>query len=216
MVYLLGSSCHPKAKQLGVIRVRFLPFAFTCKPQALVLTSKNAVLALEESKIPWHDIPAYVIGEGTKQAVYAQGGVVVYVAKSAYGDVFAQEIAPLLQGRRVAFPRAKEVVSDVTGILRSQGVEVEEIVAYETTCTPCRFLTPPPQESVLIFTSPSTVRCFFDCFAWDASWRAVCIGKKTAAVFPEGIVPHLSPEQTLDACVDYAHALYVDLSKSAL
>lgn len=217
MVYLLGSTPHPRAQSLGVIRVHFLPFSFTCKAyDALILTSKNAVKALEKTEIPWQSLPCYVIGEGTQAAVEAAGGHVVYVASQAYGDVFATEISTQLCGQHVLFPRAKIVVSDVAGMLTHAGVVVDEKIAYETTCAPCEEVKMPEENSVFIFTSPSSVRCFFACLKWKASWRAVCIGTKTADALPEGICAHLPAIQTVEACVELGTQLYVDLSKNSL
>jgi uroporphyrinogen-III synthase len=200
-----------------VIRVHFLPFSFTCKAyDALVLTSKNAVIALEKTGIAWHSLPCYAIGEGTKAAIERAGGSVVHVASQAYGDVFAAEISSHLCGKHVLFPRAKIVVSDVAGALRQAGVVVEEKIAYETTCVPCEEIATPEENSVFIFTSPSSVRCFFACLKWNATWHAVCIGDKTASTLPTTISAHLPTTQTVEACVELAAQLYVGLSKNSL
>ncbi|MBN2963635.1 uroporphyrinogen-III synthase [Sulfurospirillum sp. T05] len=217
MIYLLGTTSHPGVKHLGVIRVRFLPLSFSCDSfDAVIFTSKNAIAALEASKISWHHLPVYVIGEGTKRAAKATGARVIHVAKEAYGDAFAKEIAPHLRAKNILFPRAKEVVSDVAGVLKSAGVYVWEMVAYETVCVPCQSLELPAELSVFIFTSPSSVCCFLNCFEWKPSWQAVSIGIKTANAFPETIFSHIAPSQTVEACVSLAQELYVDLSKNPL
>ncbi|MBE0494942.1 MAG: uroporphyrinogen-III synthase [Campylobacterales bacterium] len=217
MIYLLGTTPHPKAKHLGVIEVCLLPLSFSCDGfDAIVLTSKSAVASLEASKISWHHLPVYVIGKGTQEAAQKAGATVAYVAKEAYGERFALETISLLQGKKVLFPRAKEVVSDVAGLLQKEGVLIHDVVAYETVCVPCETLSPPLGTSVMIFTSPSSVRCFLRCFSWDSSWQAVSIGKKTAEAFPKEIISHISPVQTVDACVELAQGLYVDLSKNPI
>lgn len=217
LVYLTGTTSHPKAKQLGVIHIHYLPLKFLCeKYDGLILTSKNAVRALELFRINWKSVPCYVIGQGTADAVKKAGGVVKFISSQGYGDEFAHEIAPLLQGKLVALVRPKEVVSDVAGILKNFNVNLDEFIGYETRCVPCDEIKKPPSASVIIFTSPSTVKCFLECFTWDASWRAVCIGYKTAAALPSYIASYTAPRQSIDACVSMAHQLYENLSKNSL
>lgn len=200
-----------------MIHIHYLPLSFTCKKyNALVLTSKNAVSALEFSGLPWKDLPCYVIGQATADAVQKAGGLVEYISTEAYGDILAKDIAPMLENRVVALVRPQEVVSDVSGLLRSGGVSVDEFIGYETRCVPCEGVGKPSSGSVIIFTSPSTVECFLGCIAWDASWRAVCIGHKTVAALPPYIASYVAPAQSVDACVTMAHQLYENLSKNSL
>lgn len=217
MVYLTGTTPHPNAKHLGVIHIHYLPLSFTCKGyDGLVLTSKNAVSALEFSGLPWKNLPCFVIGQATADAVKKAGGNVKFIATEAYGDVLAKDIAPLLKGKNVALVRPKEVVSDVAGFLKQSGVSVDEFIGYETRCVPCDGVSKPPSGSVIVFTSPSSVGCFLECISWDASWRAVCIGHKTASAIPPHIASYIAPAQSVDACVDMAHKLYENLSKNSL
>lgn len=217
MVYLTGTTSHPKAKHLGVIHIHYLPLSFTCKAyDGLVLTSKNAVSALEFSGLPWKSLPCFVIGQATADAVKNAGGLVEFVASEAYGDVLAKDIAPIVKGKNIALVRPKEVVSDVMGLLKDSGVNVDEFIGYETRCVPCDGVSKPPSGSVIIFTSPSSVACFLDCISWDASWRAVCIGHKTASALPAHIASYTAPTQSVDACVIMAHQLYENLSKNSL
>ncbi|NLC27422.1 MAG: uroporphyrinogen-III synthase, partial [Campylobacteraceae bacterium] len=182
----------------------------------LVLTSKNAVFALENSNISWQHLPAYVIGEGTKEAVLEAGGKIEFMAKEAYGDVLAKEIAPLLAKKHVLLVRAKEVVSDVVGYLRKNNVKVDEYIGYETKCLPCEKMEIPPPRSVLIFTSPSSIRCFLGCAKWDTSWEVVCIGKKTAKSLPPFVTPHMPSYQSVDECVVLAQRINENLSINTL
>ena len=62
----------------------------------------------------------------------------------------------------------------------------------------------PLKEAILIFTSPSTVHCFNENFAWDESYKVIAIGKKTAAVLPLHVKPYLPLKQTIAACVELA------------
>ena len=208
MVYLLSDKEYDGAISLGVIGIRFLEIPFTCKGvDALVFTSKNAVVAVDRLDPSWRQLPSFAIGDGTAKMIEHLGGSVAYTATSSYGDDFALEIISRLYGKKVLFPRAKVVISHLSDILRTNGVRVDEIIVYETLCRSCEEIPSPEIDSVLIFTSPSTVDCFFKCFSWHDSWKAVCIGKRTAEALPQSIVPYLSPSQTIPACIAYAHTL---------
>lgn len=208
VVYLLSDKEYDGAISLGVIGIHFLETPFTCKGyDALVFTSKNAVAAVERLDPSWRELPSYVIGEGTAKTIEAYGGTLAFTSTSSYGNDFALEISSQLYGKRVVFPRAKVVLSDLSNILKTNGVRVEEHIVYETLCRPCDELPSPELGSALIFTSPSTVECFLRCFDWHDSWKAVCIGTRTAEALPKNISVYLSPKQTIPSCIAYAHTL---------
>ena len=174
---------------------------------AIVFTSKNSVKALERLGIAWQTKAAYAIGEGTAQTIMHYGGNLLFTCNHSYGDLFAEELIPLLQGKRVFFPRAKEVISPLFEILAKAGITISQSVMYETVCkTYDASLTPPPK-AILIFTSPSTVHCFLKNFSWDASYRVVVIGTKTAAVLPLHVKPVIAEIQTIEHCITLAKAL---------
>ena len=47
----------------------------------------------------------------------------------------------------------------------------------------------PEKNSIIIFSSPSTIKCFLNNFKWDSSYKAISIGKTTAKYFPDFIKP---------------------------
>ncbi|MFV0481203.1 MAG: uroporphyrinogen-III synthase, partial [Campylobacteraceae bacterium] len=155
----------------------------------------------------WKNLEVFSIGEGTSRAVKEFGVEVFYEAKNSYGDEFAKEIASFLQNKRVLFPHAKEVVSDVFGILKSLHVNIKEFVVYKTNCVKRDTKEKPEDGSILIFTSPSTVKCFLENFAWNETYKAVAIGKKTANAFPKDIKVNIAPMQTTQSCVLFAQTL---------
>ncbi|MDD3323713.1 MAG: uroporphyrinogen-III synthase [Sulfurospirillaceae bacterium] len=208
MIYLLSDKEHKEAKSLKTIEICFVDKAISLEGfEAIVFTSKNSVEALERVGCDWKNIPSYAIGEGTALHVKKCEGNLVYTAESAYGDDFAKEIASLLVGKKVFFPRAKEVLSKFNTILTSFGVNLFELVVYETTCRDCDAIKAPEDGAILIFTSPSTIKCFLKCFKWNESYRAVCIGTKTATYLPSGVKSHISSIQTIDACIELAKKL---------
>ncbi|MRI58049.1 MAG: hypothetical protein C6H99_00915 [Epsilonproteobacteria bacterium] len=204
MVYILSSTPLTNARQLPMILQRFIlePIDFLVYDY-LLFTSKNAVTAAQKISPSWRSVPSIVIGEATARKVEDLGGRVAYVASRFYGDDLAQEIVERFDpARRYLFLRPKVVATDLGGILRAKGFLVDERIVYETFCAPCHDRRPPPKGSIIIFSSPSTVRCFFRCFTWDESYRAYALGTKTAEALPEGIAYTLCQGRSLQECVD--------------
>ena len=212
-IFVLSAKPYQDAKNLPVIHFHYYDTELSLnRYDALIFTSKNGVKALDEINGCWKSKPIYSIGSATSRAVRELGGEVVYEAKSSYGDNFAEEIKTHLGGKKVLFLRPKVVTSQLNTILRDAGVDLDEEIIYETRCTECEGLQKPPPESYIIFSSPSTITCFFRCFVWDESYTAVVIGEKTASCMPHEVPYLLSKKQTIDACIALAKE---DSEKSA-
>ncbi|WP_263831861.1 uroporphyrinogen-III synthase [Sulfurospirillum oryzae] len=208
MIYLFSDKAYEGVVHLPLFEIVFDPFKLDLEGfDAIIFTSKNSVKALEQSGTAWKDKEAYAIGEGTASFIERGGGNVVFTCKDSYGDVFAQALIPLLQNKKVFFPRAKEVVSSLFEILRTHHIDIEQRIVYETKCKHYSTCEAPPKDSKLIFTSPSTVHCFLENFAWDKSYRAIAIGEKTAAALPLHVKISVSKIQSIEACVSLAKAL---------
>lgn len=206
-IYILSEKKFDGAKNLPVIQIKFLQpsnIKKLSKYDALVFSSKSGVEAIDLIDKSWKSLPSYSIGSGTSGLLKNLGGHLVYSAKSSYGDDFAQEITQMLKGKRVLFCRAKVVTSSLNKILLDAGVLLDEAVVYETVCGNCSDFVVPPPKSTIIFSSPSTIECFFRCFSWNDSYRAIVIGSRTASYMPKKIVYEMSDKQTIAACIELA------------
>lgn len=207
-IFVLSEKVFAGAKNLPVIRFDYYDKEVTLSGyDAILFSSKNGVLALDAINGCWKAKEIYSIGSGTSQAIRELGGEIAYEAKSSYGDRFAEEILPLLEGKKALFVRPKVVTSHLGEILRQGGIDLDEEILYETKCNDCSRLTPPPEGAVIIFSSPSTIDCFFRCFSWQSSYRAVVIGEKTASRMPKEIDFQISQRQTIPACIETAQTL---------
>jgi len=206
-IYILSEKKFGGALNLPVIKIKFLKFDVELsKYDALVFTSKNGVEAIDRVDKEWRNKEIYSIGSGTTKAIKEKGAKVTYTAKSSYGDDFAKEIKDKLQNKKVLFLRAKVVTSKLNEILKNSGIVLEEKVVYETVCND-EALQEPQKGSVIIFSSPSTIECFFKKFSWDESYRVVVIGEKTASFVPKEIGYTLAPKQTIPSCIQTAKNL---------
>ncbi|MRJ03295.1 MAG: uroporphyrinogen-III synthase [Epsilonproteobacteria bacterium] len=207
MIYILSNREVEGAISLPLIEQYFLTPPINVEGyDYLIFTSKNGVVGIDRIDRRWRGIPALVIGAGTAAKVRELGGEVAYQARNSYGDLFAQEIGERFDPTKsYLYPRGRKVLSNLVPFLRERGFSIDEAIVYETRCLPCGHRPPPPPGSVIIFSSPSTIQCFFRCFDWDKSYRAVAIGEKTAAYFPYSIA--VSPSQTLRGAVEFARQL---------
>jgi len=204
-IYLLNDDNYEDTVNLPMIKIKFFEKKIDLDSfDALIFTSKNGVKAMDNLDKRWKKKEIYSIGQGTSKEIKKYNANLVYTAKNSYGDLFAQEIKERLINKRVLFLRAKKVTSKLNSILLSEGIDLKEEIIYETTCREYGLDKKPPKNSIIIFTSPSTVKCFLSFFDWDVTYRAVSIGKVTAASVPFYIKNTISKSQTISSCIELA------------
>ena len=210
-IFLLSEKEFEGASNLPCIKIDFLKKSVDLSSyEALIFSSKNGVIAIDNINKGWKSLPSYAIGSATANQVKELGGMVAYSAKNSYGDSFAGEIKGRLEGKKALFIRPKVVASSLNTILKEAGVLLDELIAYETVCADPKKSQKPPKNSIIIFTSPSTIECFFKSFSWDESYKAVVIGKVTASFMPKEIEFALSPKPSIDECIVLAKKLTFD------
>ena len=209
MIYLVGANLEFEGvKTLVLNEIKFNKFSVNLAEfDALVLTSKNSVNALKFNQISPASLQIYSIGDGTSRAASEFGFTQIYTAKNAHGNDFAAEIAPFLKGKKTLFLRARETASSVGEILRENGINLTQIIAYENVFKPLNEEQKPPKNSAIIFTAPSAVRNFMRNFGWDESYKAVAIGLTTAKELEIFTSPAVSAQQNINSCVSLAKTL---------
>lgn len=190
---------------IPLLGIEFLPQTVDLRHyDALLFTSKNAIYSLNSFDKTWKTIPSYAIANKTKIVIEKEGGIVNFVGKSGHGDDFAQELKSILKNKKVLYIRAKKVVSNLVQILQDNNIDIDELVTYQTKCNVCEKKIDIPKNSVIIFSSPSTIKCFFSQYTWDISYKAIVIGKTTASYLPESIPYIVSPTQSIEDCIQTA------------
>ena len=208
MIYILSQKIFEGAENIPCIMIEYKEKKIDLSEvDALIFSSKNGVYALDAINPTWKDIPSYAIGSGTGAAIENLGGTMVYSARSSYGDDFAKEIKMALKGKKALFLRPVVVTSSLNTILEEAGVLLSQEIVYETKCAPCHTLKKPELGAIMIFSSPSTITCFFNCFTWDESYQAVVIGDVTASYMPKDVSFRKSPKQSIPSCIELANRL---------
>ncbi|MBD3788789.1 MAG: uroporphyrinogen-III synthase [Campylobacterales bacterium] len=207
-IYLLSPS-----KKEGVVSLPIISFALKSKKiefddcDTLLFTSKQAVISAEKIDERWKVYPCIAIGPATAQQIRSFGGTVLYEPGSFYGETLAADIVRFFKTRKLLYLRPKEVSFDSRSFLEKNGVNITEQVIYETSCVTYDKHQAPLKNAVIIFTSPSSIQCFFKNFKWDESYTAVVIGKATLKHLPDGISYAIADEPLIDACIKKAKAL---------
>ena len=202
-IYLLSNvkSNDLEVQNLNIFDISFVKYDidFT-KYDALLFTSKNAIYSLASNNT-WQDIPSYGISTKTAKILEEYNSNLVYTGSSGHGDDFANELIPHLKNKKVLYIRAKKVVSNLVNILNENNILCDEIITYETTCKSYDIKQQPSKNSIIIFSSPSTIKCFLNNFIWDDSYFAIVIGKTTAKYLPSNIKYEIAKETSIESCI---------------
>lgn len=170
----------------------------------LVFTSKQAVKSAEMIDKGWKRFPCIAIGPATKKQIEALGGIVIYAPESFYGKQLSEDIVAFFKDRKLLYLRPEKISFDSKKYLQKSGIELHEAIIYKTGCIMYQEEKAPPKGAIIIFTSPSTIRCFFKNFSWDTTYTAVLIGEATKEHIKAGMEYIVSNEQSIDACIEKA------------
>lgn len=202
-IYLLSSQNFDGVENLEVFEIRYLPKKIEfSKYDALIITSKNAIFSLNSFNDDWKKIPCFAIAEKTANEIKNYGGNLFFTGNSGHGNDFANEIKDKLKGKKAIYLRAKKVVSNLIDILKDNSIDIHEEIIYETVCK--NLNKDIEKNSIIIFTSPSSIKCFFKSFKWDNSFKAIVIGKTTAKYLPSNVKYIISPQTSMEECIKLA------------
>ena len=107
-----------------------------------------------------------------------------------------------LKNKKVLYIKALRTVSNLVKILKGNNILIDELVTYQTSCKKSNISL--EDNSVFIFTSPSSVECFFNQYKWKDNYKAIVIGKTTAKYLPKEVHYTISSETSIDECINLA------------
>lgn len=202
-IYLLSNQKYSDVENLEVFHIEYIKSNPNLSNyDALIFTSKNAVYSLDSFNENWKELDSYVIAPKTSQIIEKLGGKVVFTGITSHGNEFAQELIELLKNKKVLYVKALKTVSNLVEILKENKILVDELVAYKTSCKKSNISL--ENNSVFIFTSPSSVECFFKQYQWKDNYKAIVIGKTTAKFLPKEVDYIISSETSIDECINLA------------
>ena len=202
-IYLLNNQKHSGVENLEVFQIEYIQSEIDLlKYDALIFTSKNAVYSLDSFNKNWKNIDSFVIAPKTANIIKQKGGKVAFTGITSHGDEFAQELMALLKNKKVLYIKALRTVSNLVNILKENNILIDELVTYQTSCKKSNISL--EDNSVFIFTSPSSVECFFNQYKWKDNYKAIVIGKTTAKYLPKEVHYTISSETSIDVCINLA------------
>ena len=205
IIYLLSP-----LKKEGTVSLPMISFSIVVNSinfsdvNTLMFTSKQAVVSVNIIDSSWREYPSIAIGKATKAKIEELGGEVIYTPKSFYGEHLAEDIKNFFSDRKILYLRPKVVSFDSKAYLKLSDIELYEQIIYETSCQSYSKLQQPQKDAIIIFTSPSTISCFFKNFKWDSSYSAVLIGNATKEHLPKGCKFWVADEPLIDSCLKKA------------
>jgi len=207
-IYLLSPLAHKKTIHLPMITFSLIQtnLDFT-SCDILMFTSKQAVKSAEALNPEWKNIPCLAIGSATAKQIKDLGGQVIYQPETFYAEALTYDIITMFQGKKILYLRPKEVSFDSKQFLSKEGIEIEEKIIYETSCMHYMKKEKPPQNAIIIFTSPSTIHCFLKNFEWDESYTAVVIGEATREHLPLSAMYEVADTPLIEECIAKAKYL---------
>jgi len=207
-IYLLSPT--PREGTLTLPMIRFSVVADTIvfdHCDTLIFTSKQAVKVADSIDKRWKNYPCIAIGGATKRQIEDLGGEVIYYPRHFYGETLAQDITDFFSDRKLLYLRPETVSFDAKAFLAKKGIDLQEQVIYRTSCLHYSQNEAPPEESIIIFTSPSTIHCFLENFSWDSSYTAVVIGEATKVHLPPDAHCKVADTPLISACIAKAEEI---------
>jgi uroporphyrinogen-III synthase len=207
-IYLLSPIAQIGTIHLPMIKFKVLDVILDFEAiDILMFTSKQAVKSAETLNPKWKDLPCLAIGKATATMIKSLGGTVIYQPKDFYAQNLAKDIIKKFKDKNILYLRPKSVSFDSKGFLEDAGITLKEKIIYETSCIAYEQSQKPKKDAIIIFTSPSTIKCFLKNFTWESSYHAIVIGKATQKHLPESAKYSVADVARIEACVEMAFTL---------
>ena len=202
-IYLFSISSHPQAKSINSLDIKFFkPEIDFSNYDYFIITSKQASESLKE----YEDFafkPALCVSKQSALSYESIGGNILDIG-GGYGDDLVEKIKEYPKDVKWLYLRAKEVASDFVNICKNEDYKIDEKIIYESQCSKEIQNVKIKDDSILIFTSPSSVKCFLKNHKISQDSKVIVIGKTTAKSLPDGISYLISDDKTIDSCIEIA------------
>ena len=207
-IYLFSISSHPNAISVNSLTINFLkPAIDFSKYDYLIITSKQTSESLKQYETQEYiDKKALCVSVASAASYESLGGTVLDIG-GGYGDNLVDKIKSYPKDTKWLYLRAKIVASDFVKICKNDEYDIDERIVYESDCSQDILDIKVEDESILIFTSPSSLNCFLKTHEISKKSKVIVIGKTTAKAVPKNTEYVLSQETTIDSCMEIASNL---------
>jgi len=204
-IYLFSISSHSKAKSINSLSIKFLkPKINFSKYDYFIITSKQTSESLKQyKKEDYINKPALAVSTQSALSYENLGGKVLAVG-GGYGDNLISKIKSYPKDTKWLYLRAKVVASDFVEICKNDGYNVDESIVYESDCSKEILECSVEDDSILIFTSPSSLNCFLKTHKLSKKNKIIVIGKTTAKAVPKCFEYIISQKTTIESCMEIA------------
>ena len=198
-IYLFSISSHPDAISVNSLDITFFkPDIDFSKYDYFIITSKQTSEALKQ----YDDVvlkPALCVSVASAKSYENLGGEILAIG-SGYGDNLVEKIKSYPKETKWLYLRAEVVASDFVSISKKDGYKIDEVVVYKSDCSQAIWDIDVQDDAILIFTSPSSVKCFLKNHHISSRARVIVIGKTTAKSLPQDTKFTISKETTIESC----------------
>lgn len=206
-IYLISKTPHPGVIHIPILKISFLqPDIDFTKYHGIILTSKQAVLALEHYSFEWERLTCVCVSEGTADAARKAGAVTIETG-DGYGTSLPKVLKAHSQNQRWLYLRPKVIASDWVETARQDGIHIDEAIVYETTCNDEAQGIWIEENAILVFTSPSSITCFCKSYSILSTHTVVAIGKTTRDTFANAKEVLISPQNSVASAVELAQKI---------
>ncbi|MEA1918663.1 MAG: uroporphyrinogen-III synthase [Campylobacterota bacterium] len=206
-IYLFSKTPCEGVVHIPILAIEFLHVSLELSQyDALVITSKQALFALEKYNPRWKNIPIIAISKPTADKAQSMGAKLLHVGEG-YGKDLCKIIQAHFSHLKLCYARAETIVTDFASQLREEGVAIDDPIVYKTTCNDDLAPLKIEDNAVLIFTSPSSIKCFLKQNSFKESNTIVVIGTTTQKALPLHVKSLIAMKPTVEECIKRAQSL---------
>lgn len=204
-IYLFSISSHQDATSINSLSIKFIkPKIDFSKYDYLIITSKQTSQALKQyDSKDYLDKKALCVSTQSALSYENLGGKILDIG-GGYGDNLISQIKKFSKDTKWLYLRAKVVASDFVNRCRDDGYNIDESIVYESDCSQEILDAEVEDNSILIFTSPSSLNCFLKTHTISKKNKIIVIGKTTAKALPKDLEYFISEKTTIDSCMQIA------------
>ena len=201
--YLFSISSHPDAVSINSLAITFLkPLIDFSKYDYLIITSKQTSKALKQyEKKSYIDKSGLCVSVASAKS-YEELGAKVLDIGGGYGDNLVEKIKSFPKDKKWLYLRAKVVASNFVALCQNDGYKIDEAIVYESDCSQEILDVKVEDNATLIFTSPSSLKCFLKNNVIKETHKIIVIGTTTAKALPKDMKYEISTQTTIESCMN--------------